>query len=227
MKKGLLLVAAIAALGWYFWAQHETTFRYRLTVNVVSDGQAYSGSGVIQEQVIVNTIRLNGFAWDAKLTGDAVVVEVPGRSPIFALLSTKKNVDWADSIAFAMFRNELPDPQQPAAKRENISAMVRLRKKAEIPVERYPMLVAFRDVNDLETVYELNPHDLSEALGIGSYVSGMTIEMTRDPVTEGMLEKSLRCASKIRSTLDGAVYQTPGSSLSNALSQVDFIKRGI
>jgi hypothetical protein len=225
MNKGLLLVAAIAALGWYLWAQHETTFRYRLTVNVVSDGQAYSGSGVIQEQVLVNTIRLNGFAWYAKLTGDAVVVEVPGRPPIFALLSTKNDADWAESIAFSMFRDELPDPQQPAAKRENISAMVRLRKKAEIPVERYPMLVAFRDINDPKTVYELHPQDLSDALGVGSYVSSMTIEMTRRGATVGAVARLLPWSANMVGFLNGEKFSS-SSALPGRLSGADFVKRG-
>jgi len=77
--KGLGIIAALvvaAAVGWYVWALHGSTFRYRLTVAVESSGKTYTGSGVIQ----VNMHFQDYWSPPAlpRVTGDAVIVDVPG-----------------------------------------------------------------------------------------------------------------------------------------------------
>jgi len=217
-------IVPLAACGWF---GDENTFRYRLTVAVESGGEVYAGSSVIQVEVVRQELRLlSQTTWASKVTGDAVVVDVPKHNPIFVLLSAK-TADWDAAIAFKMFRQRLPNPRESVATRDNMQVMTALRETAEIPAELYPTIVGFGDLSRPETVYVLPPDDLSRALGSGSRVVRMTIEMTDDRVTTGKADDRLPWLAEIATHLDGDPYQTTGKGLANTLSQLDFRKRGI
>ena len=225
-----VVAIVVAGIGYTLWARHETTFRYRLTVEVASGGLIYTGSGVIEVQIGIPIVALNGIAATPRVTGDAVVVEVPHHPPIFVLLTAQKNSDWDSTIAFKLFRDRLPDHQGKSATeaaRDDTAAMVRLRAKAEVPRESYPLMVAFRDINRPASVYQVYPGDLSPPLDAGARVISMTIEMTDAPVTYGIEKRLPWLGTTITAYLDGDQYNTPGKSFANSVDISSFRKRGL
>jgi hypothetical protein len=216
--KVFLVAAIMLVAGWWIWSARGDTFRYRLTVAVESNGEIYTGSGVIEVKMHFQEY------WSPpalpRVTGDAVVVEVPGRDPIFVLLTAKENVDWDASIAFKTFQDRFPMPRTP---RGDTRVLAALREKAEIPAKWYPILVAFGDASRPASVYEVNASDSSRALGVGSRVVRMSIEMTDEPVTYAV-DKILPWVSNLGGYLDGEEYSFI-NTLAGRLSARDFRKR--
>lgn len=221
----VLLVAGLVFLvGQCVWTNRGDTFRYRLTVAVESGGRVYTGSSVIQVRSVKQGPLTQAVSLP-KVTGDAVVVDVPGRNPIFVLLSQRGGGDWDASIAIETFRHRLPNPKDSVVAPENRGQMAALRgDAAEIPADEYPLVVAFGDLSRPETVYELPSHDLSRALGPGSRVLSMTIEMTDDQVTY-QIDKVLPWVAPMGGHLDGTDFCFT-RALSCDLAAPDFRKRG-
>ncbi len=216
-----VLVVAVVAGAWLSESIAKGTFRYRLTATVESGGQTYTGSGVIQ-------VRMNFQEyWSPpalpRVTGDAVVVEVPGHEPIFFLLTSDWSVDWDAAIPFATFEERFTDPRTIRGDTRTLAA---LRETATIPPERYPLIVAFRDLAQPDSVYEVFPDDLSPPLDAGARVVGLTIEMTRDPPTTG-IEQRLPWLVGMGGTLDGRSIHVAGGPLANELGAAAFTKRGL
>ena len=63
-----------------------------------------------------------------------------------------------------------------------------LREARAVPRRQYPMLVTFADVADPTTVARLDPDNLAASFGPGVALRGMTLEITDDPVTKGVVE---------------------------------------
>jgi hypothetical protein len=202
--------------------EQRTTNRYRLTATVESGGKTYTGSGVIQ-------VRMHFQEYASppalpRVTGDAVVVEVPGRSPIFFLLTSEWSVDWDSSIPYTVFQDQLPEPR---SVRGDVRFLAALRATAVIPPDRYPLIVAFRDLADPASVYEVFANDLSPPLDPPARVVSLTIEMTDERPTTGIVEEKLPWLVGFETALDGDPYQTTGSGFANRISRVDFVKRGL
>lgn len=215
-----VLVLAVVAGVWLSQSFEAGTFRYRLTATIESGGQAYTGSGVIQVRM-----HFQEYAAPAALprvTGDAVVVEVPGREPIFFLLTSDWSVDWDAGLAFLMFQDRLPVPR---SVRGDARFLSQSRETATIPPERYPLIVAFGDLAQPDSVYEVFPDDLSPPLAAGARVVSLTIEMTGDPPTTG-IEQRLPWLVGMGGTLDGEQH-TFSNVLSNKLGAPAFRKRAL
>ena len=58
----------------------------------------------------------------------------------------------------------------------------------ELPRERLPVLVTFGDVNEASSVMKVDPHDLGATLGGNALLRKATIEITREPVTETIVQ---------------------------------------
>jgi hypothetical protein len=216
----IVLVVLIGALGYAWWNQGPK-IRYRLTVTVESGGKAYTSSGVIEIKMLLQDYWSP--AVSHSVTGDAVVVSVPDRSPVFVLLTRPTDGDWPGSLPFEIFAESLG---RSTPLRDRAYALARMHDKVELPPTQYPTMVAFRDINDPKSVYEVFPDDLSPPLDKGAHLVGMTIEMTRDPVTY-QVEKTLPWLPTVYDQhLDGDRYHRFGKSFANSLSQADFMKRG-
>jgi hypothetical protein len=122
-----------------------------------------------------------------------------------------------------MFRDSLP---KGSTLREKVRWLANSRAKAEVPSERYPMMVAFRDISRPASVYEVHPNDLSPPLDAGTRIVGMTIEMTPDPVTYQVEQHLPWLGREITAYLDGSEYHFPGRSFANDVGVSDFRKRG-
>jgi hypothetical protein len=57
-----------------------------------------------------------------------------------------------------------------------------------LPPEGWPMLVTFDDVTKPETVREVDPNDLAAVFGEGVRLKAVTLEVTRQAVTQGWVE---------------------------------------
>ena len=212
----LLCIASVA-----FWMNSEAPIRYRFTVTVASSGLTYSTSSVIE--INMNFQEYWSPQAIAHVTGDAMVIEVPGHAPVFVLLRAPKNADWAGSIPFALFRDRLPAA---GSSRERTRALLAVRDTATLRADQYPIMVAFRDIADAGSVYELAPNDLSPPLSPDARVVSMAIEMTRDGATY-QVEKTLPWLPDFHDRyFDGDRYERPGKSLANSLTKTDFMKRG-
>lgn len=106
-------------------------------------------------------------------SGEAVVLEVaPGRY-LFALLGAPNPFE-------VFFPREAPVEVAPQ--------LEVLRETRAVPRRQYPTLVTFADVADPTTVARVDPDDLAASFGPGVALRGMTLEITDDPVTEGVVE---------------------------------------
>lgn len=110
--------------------------------------------------------------------GEAVVVEVaPGRY-LFALLSDNRD-PW--SVFFP--------GQGPQATIEKFEAMI--GETIELPRNQYPLLVTFNDINDPASVKRVDPANLEAIFGPGYRLNGITLALTKEPVTKGKVDKVL------------------------------------
>lgn len=217
---GGLAFAILALVVGYFWWNSAPPIRYRLTATVESGGRLYTGTGVIQIKILYQEY------WTAPLVsrvrGDAIVIDVPDRSPIFVLLSNKGNASLAQFLPFNVFVDRLG---RKTPLRQRVNMLATMHDKVALPAKEYPMMVAFRDLNDPASVYQVFPDDLSPPLDPGAHLVGMTIEMTRDRVTY-QVEQYLPWITDVHGNLLGKSIVTT-SELADRLGPAAFRKRGI
>lgn len=65
-------------------------------------------------------------------------------------------------------------------------AVQRAEGPRDLPPEAYPILVSFADITEPASVFEVDPADLSAAFGAGYALEQITLEITDEPVTEGI-----------------------------------------
>jgi hypothetical protein len=85
--------------------------------------------------------------------------------------------------------------------------------------------VTFADVADPTTVARVDPDDLAASFGPGVTLRGMTLEITDDPVTKGVVEGVLGWLEAVwPSQLDGQRYETVEAKnrFANSLSTGNF-----
>lgn len=168
------------------------TLRYRLTLEIEADGKVHTGSGVIElhfaRQGWSDTATLG---MKSTVKGEAVAVDLGSRGVLFATL---KGVPAGSG-------NYVSDPAAMVVKEFNLASSVGSLKgeslrslntvsaRADIPPNRLPMLVRFRDLGDPTSVMLVEPRELEKAFGPGVRFARATIETTRDAVTTGVEKK--------------------------------------
>ena len=194
----MVMISLFIVIGHFVWDHFypSATIRYRITVNVETPEGIKSGSAVRELRVSrFPSPSPDARGFSAKLTGEAVVVDLGSKGKIFSLLdypsayitiaeSFSRNLG-RDDILF--FRNLKPGT------------------KVAVPLSGQHEIVYFSDLSDPKTVqavyktkridtksihkkgYEADDR-LSEIFGPGYRVKDITIEITRDPITRGVAE---------------------------------------
>lgn len=211
---GLVMIFIGAALAGCGVFDPNDTLRYKLTVEVETPQGTRTGHSVIE----IKGNRVSGWlpgggGTRASYRGEAVAVELPGGPIVFALLRSKGgSANAADfpGMAFGPQLQEFYDARKARGKETDfldaIAEMGRMRgKSAPLPrtdtvlanggrdVPAWPLMVAFRDIANPKTVYEVTP----DALPGGGRVSAITVEITDEAVTTG-IEKPLPWLPKHR-----------------------------
>lgn len=200
-KPLFFLIAILLLIGAWYYAYPWGTWRYKITVNIETPEGLKSGSAVREVRVIAKPPFAPPDVQPSKdVKGEAVVVDLGERGKLFALIDTD---DW--QIVTKTFPGHgalTPKGIRYYNSLDNFSAVM--------PLEAYPRIVAFKDINDPKSVVE--PYkvifgdasanhrerntaqgvedNLADVFGQGVKLKNISIEMTDDPVTWG-IEKIL------------------------------------
>jgi hypothetical protein len=189
-----LLVAAIAG----YVAINSATVRYRLTLEAEVDGVRKTGSGVIEVSYSKENFPISSAQFHINFRGEAVVVDLGSRGLLFALL--KEGTDsrsGADYIVLRAFN--FPGGALPSPVLDGLGKVRRLSGKVDLPLTSLPMLVRFRDPNDMKAVERVDPLDIGKSFGAGTKLVRATLEIvspgiwpfsligiTGEPITRGI-----------------------------------------
>lgn len=167
----LLSAAALPLAGCWLFSGGE--WKKKITVTVTTPNGEVSGSVVRWEKMTEDPVLASSHS---KERGEAVVVEVSKGRYLFALIEAGK----PDS-ALLYFPGEAPLKSTGKLNRKIGQSII-------VPPSMYPMLVSFKDINDPKSVFEVKPDRLASAFGAGYSLKSITLEITDEPVTEGVVE---------------------------------------
>ncbi|MCD2175680.1 hypothetical protein [Rhizobium sp. C4] len=156
----------------------------KLTVEVETPEGLKAGSSVMSARLIDThgpfvPAEANGVSF--QLNGEAVALEVSQGRYLFVLLRDIPALNW------------LIYP-----KMESVKAGALLENGDDggagivaLPRSQYPLLVTFDDINDPASVKRVDPANLEATFGPGYRLNGITLSLTKEPVTKGEVEKVL------------------------------------
>lgn len=228
-----LVCAGIAALTAGCGPQ-SAEVRYRMTVDIDDNGVMRSGSSIWSASVRRPTLGL-GSAYDSSFKGEAVAVELNDGRYAFALLVAGNGSDYASAVPLVLFgdsarerhgrpRKFMPpdhilDMQEIAARVGEV-APIDCRETPAI----CPMLVTFANPQDPKSVVSL----AGEAGGLKSnriVVTGISVEITRAPVTDRIRPILSRIGIAEDRSLDNDFHATTSPTLTQRLNYSAF-RRG-
>lgn len=205
----------------YIW--HEPHYP-KLKVEVETPEGIKTGYSVIE-------VKWNKAGKGYSVRGEAVAVDLPKGQTLFVLLRSGSNVDWA-----AWLHQIVKLENSPADQEHYYSRIAANRQVWTIPRTKeyfgnkeqqgnYPYFVRFRDINDPKSVDQVDPDDLMKTFGPGVKLKSFTLQMTDDPVTEG-IDKRLEWLESIRGkNLDNSNLYYINAPLNAKLNSGDF-RRG-
>ncbi len=139
-----------------------------------------SGAAVTDVQIRLVSDFFKGDIGGAKpgFHGEAVVVELPDGRLLFALLDG----------ATGWVVNELYDQGVDGGVPELSRAFKSMDAPLKLSPKYYPLMVTFGDLSDPASVMRVDPADLALSFGAGFGLREITLEVTDDAVTEGVVE---------------------------------------
>ncbi len=180
MSKLGVIVGVVLCIGLaWSWVLPSTTVRYRLTLEAEVDGKPVSGSGIL-EASYSRSVPMFGTRAEAhsEYRGDAVVLDLGRHGLLFALLTAGSDPRSTPQEIFLLpFGYKDGTGSLPSPANEAIRSMGRLSGKGDLPLQRLPLLVRFRDINDPKTVEKVDPANLAASFGAGVRLTRATIEM--------------------------------------------------
>ena len=185
--KTALITAMLALAG----CTTHVAWNQKLTVEVSTPDGVKSGSSVVGFSASIGQQFASSSAFSYSVTGEATVVEVAPGKYLFALL------DGANELGRATFENQLPQ----GTVEDRYQVLEKIRGKADVPRDHYPMLVTFADINDPKTVHEMKPDQVSSIFGAGYSLKSITLEITDEPITEGKVESVLGWIKSVKGRL--------------------------
>ena len=226
-------VAALLVSGCGVFISYPT-IRYRLRVEVDTPSGVRTGSSVMQiscSSTHTQVPWINGVGCETK--GEAVAVDLLGGKTLFALLTRPGESGGGAGYAFLAFpSNHAPsaDPgvaiTEVAAKTgtailpRHVNSLVEQHAESD-PPSAYPMLVTFKNIEDPKSVVAVDADHLDATFGAGVKLRRITVTMTDDAVTTGIVKRLRWLGTSVRGYLDGQVTGG-GPELANILETGSF-----
>lgn len=158
----------------------HVAWHQKLKVVVSTPAGEKVGSSVTKISATIGTQFASGNAFASTVTGEATVVEIMPGKYLFALLNND-----TDALAVQTFEKQIPHDSS----QKTYSALQDLRATADVPTKLYPMLVTFGNVADPASVKDAS--NLEATFGAGYSLKSITLEITDEPVTQGVVKKVL------------------------------------
>jgi len=172
-------VAAIFLSG----CDQNPNYRYKMMVDVATEGGVRHYS-TVREVEVTNVLQVsapNAPAVSRKLTGEAVVMGLPGGNTVFALLD-RALAEWPEDYALPRERS-IRDPIQAVQAMASVEGAHALPRRIDLgngkSTELWPTMVRFATPDDPRSVVKVDP----DALPGGASVKRITIEITDEPVS--------------------------------------------
>ena len=211
----LLLLPILLLYGCFKLTFPSYSWHQKLTLVVETPDGVRSGASVtrhsVRKQPTFGLADVGSISHSMR--GEATVVDLGDGRYLFALLGGRKGLERA---AFA--------DRIPAGHMLHF-AVKQLDGAARVPLPDAPLLVTFGDVSDPASVMRVDPADLAATFGAGYALREITLEVTDEPVTEGVVEGVLGWLSDIwPNHLDGRRYETIEATnrFANSLSANSF-----
>jgi hypothetical protein len=229
VKKVVVIAALIAVAFLAFrgcFGGWTTSWNQRLTLIVETPQGEVRGSAVTRvtkTETSGSLVLPEARGVRSKIMGEAVVVEIaPGRF-LFALLSGSGE-EKRDATHWVYPAYQLGEASSFAGE------MMKLQSQPDdtpvpLPPEGWPILVTFDDITKPETVRRVNPADLTAVFGEGVRLMAVTLEITREAVTEGRVEGVLGWLCRYKDPhrrLSGESGSIGDNRLSNRLGPGNF-----
>ena len=156
------------------------SWKQRFVVLVNTPSGLVSGAAISEVKIRLVSDFFKGDIGGAKSSfhGEAAVVKLPNGRYLFALL------DGAASWVV----NDLYDQGVEGGVPELSKAFKAMDAPLTLSPKYYPLLVTFGDVSDPASVMRVDPADLAATFGAGYALREITLEVTDDAVTEGVVE---------------------------------------
>lgn len=164
--------------------EREDALNYRITVDVHTPLGMKSGSGVwevrIRDAWLTSPDGQSRWTYQAQ----AIPVDLPG-GPIFVMIGSETHPE----LPFDIIRNRMialdPKSDWAESRKRLWPAWVNEKAAFSLPRSDFPTFVRFRDIQDPRTIEEIDPDNLA-VLGPNIDLRGIHIQVTSDPVTEGI-----------------------------------------
>jgi hypothetical protein len=167
------------------------TMRYRLKIDVASDGRRYSGSSVNEVGWIDSGI-LAGFdavgQFGPVTKAEAPIVDLGHRGLLFALVWPPDamggfNASQPGAVLYEHLARGLKTTE---AQRNGatLDGYGHLTGPYAVPPELWPTFIRFRDLADPASAELVERGGMEAVYGAGADVTAVTMQITRDPVTE-------------------------------------------
>lgn len=220
--KTVLLAAAIY-VGWSAVFSSDT-WRYRMTVVVETPEGIKTGSAVREVTFQKKSGLLPQATSHIRVKGEAVVVNLGKFGVLFALLCGTTGEDYGSDVLLRAFNKKGDVTLRPS--------QIPWTGKATITPDQYPMFVRFLNLNDPRTIESVTKIEKSgpygrrfflreEMFGAGVKLKEITIEITPDAVTTGIVKLLPWLPNYYNKRLDGQRFGD-FKTFANSLSAGEF-----
>lgn len=199
-------------------------YNYRLAATVDTPEGVKTGSSVIRITHYASGGLLK--QGSAHFYGEAVPVDLGKRGVLFILLTSADDLGLAygmpEETIQATFGRDNGGGDK--AYLENARRMKSISGAHAVPRRMYPRFVWFPDMADPKSVQEADPDNLAATFGDGVQLHGLTVEITNDRRTKGVIEKYLPWFANYKGGyLSGQTSRPVPGQLYETLSSRDFM----
>jgi hypothetical protein len=178
-----VLVAVVAACRFFF---PTYSYRYRLTINIETDGKLHSGSSVVE--VSWSPFFLPNYHFNPELGGQGALVDLGPRGVVVATL-VANDWGWHDTNAGWGAFWLVPRAFGVEDTNDGLPAVAHLRGNRELSLNNLPRLLWFSNPQDPNTAKTILVDDIPSLLGPSVRFAGASVEMTSDPLVIDIRQK--------------------------------------
>ncbi|APG62068.1 hypothetical protein LPB140_03720 [Sphingorhabdus lutea] len=196
-------------------------YNYRMTVVVQTPQGEVKGSAVWRLEGWKIERSLTGYSSSDRLTGEAVMVDLPNGKTIFLLLG-------GELCGFKQYSLNLPEGERFICKGEfdeYVKQIEDIFARNEV-IETWSggtnKLVYFDDLKNPASVKEVDKENMSASFGEGYRLKAIYAQPTKDPVTTGIEKKLVWLGKFPEPSLDPNFKSSMDPTLSQTLTHGDF-----